>query len=363
MQGVMGWNSGPSQPRIHRSRAERGALTPLRRRARVNDTFVSRLQWGRAWPERSLAAHPGDMSDQMSEMRPAGLDDPFTIRSVVLGADGSAGSRAALRWASEHVSGEIHVVRAVSPSLELLEAVFQVESTPVLDDAASEIDAAVGALPATVTVTRHVIEDNPPNALLDAAHRFEVDAIVVGSNGHERFGHLVGANIGRLLHVSDVAVVVVPEDWSPMPGSPDETSTPDVVIGVDETPTTDAQLVEWTRSVTGGATPIRLLHAISPTLLAILPTATGSELFENDARERMAALTGDDGTWSTSVVVEHALPALIAASEHASMLVVGSHRSSRMAGFLTGSIAQHLPTMSKCPVAIVPVTEHPVENG
>jgi nucleotide-binding universal stress UspA family protein len=302
------------------------------------------------------------MSEHTAQGPRALLGAPFQIGSVVVGEDGSAGSSAALRWAARHVTTDIHVVRAVSPSLELLEAGFQVESTPLLDEAERGVEAALAAvIDPPATVVRHVIEDAPPNALLEAAHRFGVDAIVVGSNGHERFGHLVGANAGRLLHMSDVAVIVVPEDAL----APESGDAPpdDVVIGVSGDVRTDAQLVDWVKRVTRAPAPFRLLHAISPTLLAIVPTTTGTEVFEGRARELLDGLMVAGDEWASSVVVDHPVPALVAASTDASMIVVGSHRSSRMTGFLTGSIAQHLPTLSACPVAIVPVIEQAPPAG
>jgi nucleotide-binding universal stress UspA family protein len=57
----------------------------------------------------------------------------------------------------------------------------------------------------------------------------------------------------------------------------------------------------------------------------------------------------------TAVVFDHPVDALAEASADAALVVVGSHRSSRMVGFVTGSIAQHLPAIVHCPVALVPL--------
>jgi len=54
------------------------------------------------------------------------------------------------------------------------------------------------------------------------------------------------------------------------------------------------------------------------------------------------------------VVVEgHAAPALIAASEHADLLVVGSRGHGAFAGMLLGSVSQHCVTNAACPVVVV----------
>ena len=300
---------------------------------------------------------------QTTRVPTADLDDAVVIRSVVVGEDTTVGSRAALAWAAQHVSGDIHVVRAISPSFELLESGFQVDSSGLVARAKEELETAVGDLPNAVDrICQHVVEDTAPNALLDVARRFEVDAIVVGSNGHERFGHLVGANIGRLLHLSDVPVIVVPEDRSVEADASEEPPRSSrIVVGAVGDLHTDAQLVAWARSLTSASSSVCLLHAISPTLLAIIPTAEGTELFSRHASAHLSELMVDGVDSTTSVVIDHPLSALQAASLDAALIVVGSHRPSRMIGFLTGSIAQHLPTMSACPIAIVPVTEQPAD--
>lgn len=54
------------------------------------------------------------------------------------------------------------------------------------------------------------------------------------------------------------------------------------------------------------------------------------------------------------VVVEgHAAPALIAASERADLLVVGSAGHGGFAGMLLGSVSQHCATNARCPVVVV----------
>ena len=249
--------------------------------------------------------------------------------------------------------------------LELFESSFQFDTGPMLERAGDELDAAIhDVADDTRGLCGHVLEDSPPNALIDIAHRYGLEAIVVGSNGHERFGHLVGANIGRLLHLSDVPVIVVPEDALDDDELLDESAKPsEVVVGVTGDRADDEQLVAWASRTSHGGVPVHLVHAISPTLLVALPSLGAAEAFAQRADEHLSYLTADHPEWATSVVFERPVHALAEASADATMIVVGSHRSSRMTGFLTGAIVQHLPTLASCPVAVVPVTDSAIGEG
>lgn len=304
-------------------------------------------------------ADDGCMGMQPTRAADAESGTAVAIRSLVVGEDGSVGSRATLEWAARHATGDIHVVRAVSPSFELLEAGFQVDGTGLVNRATEELDVAVHDLTeAAGRICPHVVEDTAPNALLDVAHRFEADAIVVGSNGHERFGNLVGANTGRLLHLSDLPVIVVPERGSAGGETSEERRHPtQIVVGASGDANADAQLVAWTGAVKSTASSITLLHALAPTPLAIIPTAEGTEPLKRQAFEYLHRLMTNGIEATASVMTDHPISALRDASQDAALLVVGSHRASRMSGFLTGSIVQHLPTVTACPIAIVPVTE------
>ena len=135
----------------------------------------------------------------------------------------------------------------------------------------------------------------------------------------------------------------------------DEVIAGTVVIGLGGDDDSDARLLGWARAVTDGDCPLVLLHAIDPTLVALLPGDDARDVFEGYALAHLDSIAASDPRCERLVAFDHRLTALAEASQHASMLVVGSHRSSRMSGFVTGSIAQHLPAISACPVAMFPL--------
>jgi nucleotide-binding universal stress UspA family protein len=57
------------------------------------------------------------------------------------------------------------------------------------------------------------------------------------------------------------------------------------------------------------------------------------------------------------VSLDDPLTAIIRNSQGAPVIVIGSHHSRRIDGFLAGAIAQHLPAISPCPVALIPLAE------
>jgi len=133
---------------------------------------------------------------------------------VVVGVDGSDGSKAALRWAADYarpVQGRLRVVGAWQfPTMYYGYAVALPE-----DDLATETEHAVrdavvevlGSEPGIEIET--CIEQGPAAEVLrDAAEA--ADLLVVGSRGHGAFaGMLLGSVSSHVVHHADCPVVVV----------------------------------------------------------------------------------------------------------------------------------------------------------
>ena len=136
---------------------------------------------------------------------------------IVVGVDGSAGSREALRWAFaeaqirnatlEAVIVWQYPVTASLPTFGVMDtpADFQSEArTTLIEILASEGITAEAPIP----VSTLVAEGNPARALLDASS--ESDLLVVGSRGHGGFtGVLVGSISQQCVHHASCPVVVV----------------------------------------------------------------------------------------------------------------------------------------------------------
>jgi nucleotide-binding universal stress UspA family protein len=136
--------------------------------------------------------------------------------NVILGYDGSEGSKAALKVA----------VRAAHAFEAGLVVIFGYEPTPtsgestdyrneihrIGDEAVAEAAAEAQTLDSSVAVEQLVVPMKAVDALLEAAEEREAIAIVVG--GSSSSGPIVGAILGsvpyKLLHRATVPVLVVP---------------------------------------------------------------------------------------------------------------------------------------------------------
>lgn len=145
------------------------------------------------------------------------------IERIVVGVDGSAGSRAALEWARDE---------AVQWDAEVI-AVQAWEFTPLVVATDAPIDlgelkkATVEGLDAVVRevfgpeadrVEQRVVEDLPAQGVLDASA--EADLIVVGSRGLGGVKSLLLGSVGqKIVHHAEVPVVIVrPHDDATEPG-------------------------------------------------------------------------------------------------------------------------------------------------
>jgi nucleotide-binding universal stress UspA family protein len=140
-------------------------------------------------------------------------DDPTTT-SVLVGVDGSDGSRAALAWIRDlGREPDLRVVAASmeEPSLDWLPGDFPEDRRQELerrirDDYAADLVAADVEFEVIA-----LLGTNAADALLEAAREQRSDLVVVGARG---LGGLTGLRIGgialRTLHQADRSVVLVP---------------------------------------------------------------------------------------------------------------------------------------------------------
>lgn len=135
---------------------------------------------------------------------------------IVVGIDGSAGSRAALRFAAEEAELRRAVLTVVSvwhvPAGVYLQPTYVELDLDVLQQAAREVAeqeiADVMGAERAKGVELLMRQGNPAQALLEASH--EAEMLVVGSRGHGGFAGLLLGSVSQqcAAHASCPVVVV-----------------------------------------------------------------------------------------------------------------------------------------------------------
>jgi len=279
-------------------------------------------------------------------------------KKVVVGLDASEESRAALRWA-QAFAGPDDALVAVH-AWETPYAVYMAVTPPQLGDleqlAKEELARLVAGTPDD-RITPMLLEGRPGEAIV--AEGSDADLIVVGHRGTSRVSMMLGSSANYVVHHATRPVVVVHGDGG--------TSTRRVVVGVDDHDLAaggdnDAvRALRWAYGVPG-VEQIDVIHAWS-----LQPTAYdfyGSvQLYERDLEaatsgvvDRVVDIAGPPPSGVELVrraVRDSPGRALIGASEHADLVVVGSRGHGGFAGLLLGSTSAEVAAHCTVPVAII----------
>jgi nucleotide-binding universal stress UspA family protein len=137
-----------------------------------------------------------------------------------------------------------------------------------------------------------------------------------------------------------------------------------IVVGVDGS-AASKQALRWaqTQAALTGATLTAVMTWNIPTAAYGAPLPSSMDLdLGADAEQVLDAAISDalgadaGATVGRSVQNSYPAPALLAASEGAELLVVGSRGHGEFVGMLLGSVAQHCVGHAVCPVVVVPPT-------
>ncbi len=145
---------------------------------------------------------------------PAGSKVGEPARRVVVGVDGSAASKDALRWAADYaalIGGDLQAVAAWQWPVSLGMAMPIPEDYSPLDDARAALEKTISEVlgdPPAVPVTVDIVEGAATLALVKESDGAAV--LVVGSRGHGGFsGLLLGSTSEHCARHAPCPVVVV----------------------------------------------------------------------------------------------------------------------------------------------------------
>lgn len=279
---------------------------------------------------------------------------------VVVGADGSEGAAAAVRWAALEAAcrdAPLHIVCATAldtlaadvPSESVTQRVLEAGSATVENSVA----VAEGEAPG-IRVVPVVSREAAAQALLEAAG--DDGLIVVGTRGAGEFAALLVGSVGLCVASYATGPVVV------VRGERDHVSTGVVLVALrDER---DVGVLRFAaQTAVRRKASLRVLstyayYQYAGSMVPVLGDLT--EVAEEQASHtnRLVEPVRDEfpGLDVTSDLVRAHSPAgaLVDASAHADLVVVGARRSTRVPGARLGHVVHAVLHHAHCPVAVVP---------
>jgi nucleotide-binding universal stress UspA family protein len=271
---------------------------------------------------------------------------------IIIGVDGSDGSRAALRWAARTAAAQGAGLRAVAAWQYPASAVTpagpaRLPGPEDMDEQSCDEVRVVVREELEADADRVEVEAGrgpAASVLLGVAARADADMLVVGARGRGGFaGLLLGSVSQECVEHSPCPVVV-------LRGEPDPSDGP-IMVGLDGSEGATRAL-DWA---------IDLADATGATIVAVHAPMLGANNAMMDAArealERWCAPIGaravphemriEQGDART--VLEH-----VADEAGASLLVVGTRGLGAVRGLLLGSVAGYIARYSKRPIAVVP---------
>ena len=284
---------------------------------------------------------------------------------IVVGVDGSAHARQALRFALAEAAlrgARVVVVGSwaipplaatgvgMIPAFDLLRTELADSASEVLSRELAEVaDAAAG-----VEVEQHLAQGDAAGVLVEAAAG--ADLLVVGSRGRGGVTGTVLGSVSRACLQHAPCPVAVVHDAGP-------TERSRIVLGVDGSPGARAAL-EWAYAeaelrdvgvfaVCAYDEPWGIAAAGMSSAAAVAEVRTALAVEAEDVLEAAYA-AAPDGVGVTGEAVRRAAgPALVSAADGSALLVVGSRGRGGFTSLLLGSVSQHCAAHARGVVVVV----------
>ncbi|WP_137843762.1 universal stress protein [Microbacterium sp. 2FI] len=270
------------------------------------------------------------------------------MERIALGFDGSPAAGAALRWTAARAARG-----AASVDVVLVESRYAKDhelSEAHLGDAEAFLRDRLPGL----DVTLHRVDGDVPGAIARTAE--DADLVVVGINpGHPIRAAAMGWTPLRLSTRATAPVYLIPLDWTP--------GDDPVTVGVADDDSSDPALDAGTAEAATTTTRLRLVHSwLMPmptfdygTALALDPDVVAEEHRRVlDVAAQRVRQQHPDLPLQTELIRDSRSGALLRFASRSSLLVIGTHRRSVLAGALLGSVAQEVLWRADCPVCVVP---------
>ena len=285
------------------------------------------------------------------------------MSKIIVGADGSDGSRDALPLASR--------LAGITGSTLVLANVFPYDVTPsgtlnreFEQHLSRDADATLELLRKTLDANTSVETCKVPNSsaahgLHALAEREEAGLIVVGSTHTGRAGRVLPGSTGeRLLHGAPCPVAVAPKGYADKRGNESRV----IGCGYDGSLSSQRALAAAHGIAAATGARLRVIRAFQPLVYDIPPesVAVGDRSTYNDSLQKSAseelhaAVARIDGDAEAIFTVGDPTRTLAEESEQLEFLFVGSRGYGPLHAVVVGGVAGALVREAACPVIVLP---------
>jgi nucleotide-binding universal stress UspA family protein len=284
----------------------------------------------------------------------------MSSNEIIVGVDGAAPSRTALRWASRQAArrgADLLILLAYQWRLPAAPTILGPELEQTAQDQAdllvADAVAEARAVAPGITARGQAILADPAPALINAAAAGNL--LVVGSRGHYGFpAALLGSVSQQVALHAHGPVVVVRGKAEPAEGP--------VVVGYDGSPTAEEALHTAFEEANLRDHRLTVIHAVTATQpswpVSLPPLPYDREAVRlaahTDLQHTLQSWTAKypDVTVAARTTIGNPARNLIAASHGAQLIVIGTRGHGGFTGLLLGSVGLHLLHHAECPLLI-----------
>jgi nucleotide-binding universal stress UspA family protein len=278
--------------------------------------------------------------------------------TIVVGVDGSAGSQAALEWAVDDASRRrlrLHLVHATNIDYLVAASMLNPADAPgVADDLVEAAQEQVRRTSPDLTVTAEASTGAPAHDLIQRSEGAE--AVVVGARGKGPVrGALGSVSLQVAMHARCPVVVVR--------GGEPELRTGPVVVGIDGSALSREALGYAFEQASLRDAALVVVYAWGIEFVdGVVVTTPGTPQWDKAVERQRLTVAETMAGWQekypdveVEVRIEHGRPrdTLAAASQAASLVVVGARGRGGFRGLLLGSVSHAVLHAAPCPVAVV----------
>lgn len=287
---------------------------------------------------------------------------PSAHRGILVGVDGSAPAKVAVDWAAREAASRnvpLTLVYVMSPATMMMwpevampPSYLQWQHEHGAEILAGAVTVAEEAAAGGVRISTEMPTGPSQSTLIDMSK--DAELLVVGSRGRGALARgVLGSVSSGLIRHAHCPVAVI-HDADPLQRSP---SGAPVVVGIDGSPASEAATAIAFDAASRRRAELVAVHAISDADVIEIPGVDYASLEERAhvvLAERLAGWQEQypDVTVRREVVWSRPANALVAHSDKAQLVVVGSHGRGGFAGMLLGSVASAVVHAVRMPIIV-----------